>query len=143
VDDKGSIVEQVAEVSVESGRVRVLRVVCGADCGQIIHPGIVDAPMVGSVVTGLTAALCGDITLDRGRVVQSKFHDYEMLRMEEMPDVEVHMVDNGEAPGSVGEPGVPPIALAVTNVRFALTGTRSRCLTIRIDGFGIQSEAVG
>lgn len=137
------MVAQVAEVSVESGRVRVHRVVCVADCGQIIHPGIVDAPMVGSVVTGLMAVLYGDITLDRGRVVQSKFNDYKMLRMDEVPDLEVHRVDRGEAPGGAGEPGVPSIAPAVTNALFALTGTRIRSLPIRIDGLGTQSRAVG
>ena len=133
VENKGSIVAEVAEVSLEGGRVRVHRVYCAADCGQIIHPGIVDAQMVGSIVAGLTAALYGEITIEKGRVVQSNFHDYKMLRMNEMPDVEVHIVDSGEEPGAVGEPGVPPIAPAVTNALFALTGKRIRRLPIRTE----------
>ncbi len=141
VEDKGSIVAQVAEVSIENNRVRVHRVVCAADCGQIIHPGIVDAQMVGSVVTGLTAALYGEITLERGRIVQSNFHDYKMLRMDEMPNVEVHIIDSGEAPGGVGEPGVPPIAPAVTNALFALTGTRVRKLPIEAESLRDSSKA--
>ncbi len=132
VEDKGGIVAQIAEVSVEDNRVRVHRVWCAADCGQIIHPGIVDAQLVGSVVTGLTAALHGEITIDKGRVVQSNFHDYEMLRMEEMPEVEVHIVRSREEPGGVGEPAVPPIAPAVANALFALTGRRIRKLPIRL-----------
>ena len=140
VEDKGSIVAQVAEVSVEEGRVRVHRVCCIADCGQIIHPGIVDAQMVGSVVSGLTAALYGEITIEGGRVAESNFHDYKMLRMEEMPDVEVHIVDSGEAPGGVGEPAVPPIAPAVTNALFILTGNRIRRLPIRPEDLGAPSS---
>ena len=141
VEDKGSIVAQVAEVSVEEGRVRVHRVCCVADCGQIIHPGIVDAQMVGSVVSGLTAALYGEITIEGGRVAESNFHDYKMLRMEEMPDVEVHIVDSGEAPGGVGEPAVAPIAPAVTNALFVLTGNRIRWLPIRPEDLGARSSS--
>ncbi len=132
VEDKGGIVAQVAEVSVEAGEVRVHRVWCAADCGQIIHSGIVDAQLTGSIVTGLTAALYGEITIEEGRVVQSNFHDYPMLRMEGMPEVEVHIVRNEEEPGGVGEPAVPAIAPAVTNAIFALTGQRVRKLPIRL-----------
>jgi len=132
VEDKGGIVAMVAEVSVENGQVSVHRVSVAADCGQIIHPGIVDAQLTGSVVTGLTMALYGEITIDRGRVVQSNFHDYPMLRMNEMPEVEVHIVRNHEEPGGVGEPAVPAIAPAVANALFALTGTRIRKLPIRV-----------
>ncbi len=132
VEDKGGIVAQIAEVSVTDDRVRVHRVWCAADCGQIIHPGIVDAQLVGSIVTGLTAAFHGEITIEKGRVVQSNFHDYEMLRMDVMPEVEVHIVRNREEPGGVGEPAVPPIAPAVANAVFALTGQRIRKLPIRL-----------
>lgn len=131
VEDKGGIVAQIAEVSVADG-LRVHRVWCAADCGQIIHSGIVDAQLTGSIVTGLTAALYGEITIDEGKVVQSNFHDYEMLRMSDMPEVEVHIVRNREEPGGVGEPGVPPIAPAVVNAIFALTGQRLRKLPIRM-----------
>ena len=132
VEDKGGIVAQVAEVSVDDGEVRVHRVWCAADCGQIIHSGIVDAQLTGSIVTGLTMALFGEITIEEGRVVQSNFHDYDMLRMEGMPEVEVHVVRNEEEPGGVGEPAVPAIAPAVTNAIFALTGERVRKLPIRL-----------
>jgi CO/xanthine dehydrogenase Mo-binding subunit len=133
VEDKGSVVAEVAEVSFNAGRVRVHRVWCAADCGQVIHPRIVDQQMVGSIVTGLTMALYGEITLSRGRVVQGNFDDYEMLRIDEMPEVEVRILDSDEPPGGVGEPGVPPIAPAVTNALFALTGARVRSLPIRAE----------
>ncbi|MGD2070248.1 MAG: molybdopterin-dependent oxidoreductase [Gemmatimonadota bacterium] len=132
VEDKGGIVAQIAEVSVDGGRVRVHRVWLAADCGRIVHPGIVHQQMVGSVVAGLTAALYGEITLEDGRVVQSNFHDYRMLRMREMPTVDVRLVDSAEEPGGVGEPAVPPIAPAVANAVFALTGQRVRKLPIRL-----------
>ncbi|MDX1394832.1 MAG: xanthine dehydrogenase family protein molybdopterin-binding subunit [Gemmatimonadota bacterium] len=132
VEDKGGIVAQIAEVSVTDSRVRVHRVWCAADCGQIIHPGIVDAQLAGSIVTGLTTALHGEITIENGSVVQSNFHDYPMLTMDEMPEVEVHIVHSREEPGGVGEPGVPPIAPAVANAVFSLTGQRIRRLPIRL-----------
>ena len=141
VEDKGGIVAQIAEVSLGDDGVRVHRVWCVADCGQIIHPGIVEAQMSGSIVTGLTAALYGEITIDRGRVVQSNFHDYRMLRMGEMPEVVVHIVRNREAPGGVGEPGVPPIAPAVANAVFALTGQRIRRLPFATNGGRLSGEA--
>jgi isoquinoline 1-oxidoreductase beta subunit len=131
--DKGGYVAQVAEVSVERGRVRVHRVTCAVDAGQVIHTGIVEQQMVGSIVAGLTAALHGEITLDAGRVVQGNFDAYPMLVMRDMPEVDVHIVTSREEPGGVGEPGVPPIAPAVTNAIFALTGTRVRRLPIRAE----------
>lgn len=131
VNDKGGRVAQVAEVSLESGQVRVHRVTLVADCGQIIHPGIVEQQMVGGVVAGLTAALYGEITLADGRVEQGNFNDYPMLRMRAMPEVDVHVVESREEPGGVGEPGVPPIAPAVANALYALTGVRIRRLPIR------------
>ena len=132
LDDRGSLVVEVAEVSVEGNRVRVHKVTCAADCGQIIHPGIAEAQLSGSIVAGLTAALYGEITIEKGRVKQANFHDYQMLRMREMPDIRVHIVANHEEPGGVGEPAVPPLAPAVTNAIFALTGKRVRKLPIRL-----------
>jgi len=132
LDDRGSLVVEVAEVSVEGNRVRVHKVTCAADCGQIIHPGIAEAQLSGSIVAGLTAALYGEITIEKGRVKQANFHDYQMLRMREMPDIRVHIVTNHEEPGGVGEPAVPPLAPAVTNAIFALTGKRVRKLPIRL-----------
>jgi isoquinoline 1-oxidoreductase beta subunit len=135
VEDKGGRVAEVAEVSLENGRVRVHKVTCAADCGQIIHPGIVEGQMSGSIVAGLTAALYGEITIEKGRVKQGNFNDYPMLRMAEMPEIQVHIVQNHEEPGGVGEPGVPPIAPAVANALFALTGKRIRRLPIRAELF--------
>lgn len=132
VEDKGGIVAQIAEVSVEDGAPRVHRVWCAADCGQIIHPGIVEAQLSGSVVAGLTMALYGEITVEEGRIVQSNFHDYGMLRMGETPEIEVRILDSREEPGGVGEPGVPPAAPAVTNAIYAATGRRIRKLPIRL-----------
>jgi isoquinoline 1-oxidoreductase beta subunit len=141
VEDKGSVVAEVAEVSLDAGRVRVHRVWCAADCGQVIHPRIVDQQMVGSIVSGLTMALYGEITLARGRVVQGNFDDYEMLRIDEMPEVEVRILESDAPPGGVGEPGVPPIAPAVTNALFALTGARVRSLPIRTETLSAEAAA--
>jgi isoquinoline 1-oxidoreductase beta subunit len=126
-----SFAAQVAEVSVSpEGDVRVHRVVCAIDCGMHVNPSTIEAQMQGGVVYGLTAALNGAITIENGRVTQSNFHDYRMLRMAEMPVVEVYIVSSNEAPGGVGEPGTPPIAPAVCNAIFAATGKRIRKLPI-------------
>jgi len=126
-----SFVAQVAEVSVSpAGEVRVHRVVCAVDCGMYVNPDTVEAQMQGGIVFGLTAALKGAITIDKGRVQQGNFDDYEMLRMNEMPVVEVYIVPSTEAPGGIGEPGTPPIAPAVCNAIFAATGKRIRKLPI-------------
>jgi isoquinoline 1-oxidoreductase subunit beta len=130
----GSWAAEVAEVSVApDGTVRVHRVVCAIDCGLPINPDQIEAQMQGGIVWGLTAALRGEITLADGRVQQSNFHDYPMLRINEMPVIEVHIVPSQEAPGGVGEPGVPPLAPAVCNAIFAATGKRIRQLPIRAD----------
>lgn len=130
----GSFVAEVAEVSVSpKGKVRVHKVVCAVDCGPYVNPNTIEAQMQSGVVFGLTAALYGAITLKDGRVEQSNFHDYRMLRINEMPEVEVHIVQSKEKQGGIGEPGVPPIAPAVTNAIFALTGKRIRRLPINTD----------
>jgi isoquinoline 1-oxidoreductase subunit beta len=141
VMDKGGIVAQIAEVSIESGRIRVHRVTCAYDCGRVIHPGIVEAQVTGSIVGGLTAALYGEITIDKGRVAQGNFNDYPMLRMNEMPVVDVHIVPSEEEPGGAGEPALPPIAPAVANAVFALTGTRLRSLPLRPSA--VQTDGPG
>ena len=124
-------VAQVAEVSVDSdGAPHVHRVVCAVDCGPVVNPDIVEAQMQSAIVYGLTAALWGEITIDRGRVQQGNFNDYRMLRLAEMPQVEVHIVSSTDSQGGVGEPGTPPIAPAVCNAIFALTGKRVRKLPI-------------
>ena len=130
-ENKGTVVAQVAEVSIDGGKVRVHHVWCAVDAGQVIHPGIVHQQMSGAVAAGLTAALYQEITLADGRVVQGNFDTYKMMRIDEMPVVDVHIVKSGEPPGGVGEPGLPPIAPAVTNALFALTGTRVRSLPLR------------
>ena len=124
----------MAEVSVgKDGAVRVNRVVCAIDCGKVANPDTVRAQMESGIVFGLSAALHQAITLKDGRVEQGSFDDYPMLRMDEMPKVEVHIVQSSEPPGGVGEPGVPPIAPAVTNAIFAATGVRVRRLPIRAE----------
>jgi isoquinoline 1-oxidoreductase beta subunit len=127
----GSFVAQVAEVSFEEGEVRVHHVVCAIDCGKIVNPDTIAAQIEGAVAFGLSAALHGEITLERGRVQQSNFHDYPILRLYEMPRVEVHIMPSREKPGGLGEPGVPPVAPAVANALFAATGKRVRRLPIR------------
>ena len=128
----GSYVAEVAEVSVDKdGHVKVHRVVIACDCGQVVNPDTVAAQMEGGMVYGLTAALHGQITIKNGRVEQRNFYDYKMLRMNEMPKVEVHIMPSTEKHGGVGEPGTPPIAPAVVNAIFAVTGKRLRSLPIR------------
>ena len=128
----GSFVAQVAEVSLDPpGKVRVHRVVCAVDCGRVVNPNTVEAQMESGIVYGLSAALYGAITFKDGRVEQSNFNNYPVLRMNEMPNVEVYIMPSQEQPGGVGEPGVPPIAPAVTNALFAITGKRIRRLPIR------------
>ena len=126
-------VAEVAEISLDhkDGTVTVHRVVCAIDCGKVVNPLTIEAQMQGGIVYGLTAALKGEITLDHGRVQQGNFDDYQMLRINEMPAVEVRIVPSEEAPTGCGEPGVPPIAPAVCNAIFAATGKRIRKLPIR------------
>jgi isoquinoline 1-oxidoreductase beta subunit len=126
-----SYVAQVVEASVAKGAVRVHRVVCAVDCGLVINPDTVKAQMEGGIIFGLTAALKTEITLKDGRVEQGNFHDYQMLRIFESPEIEVHIVPSGENPTGVGEPGVPPVAPALANAIFAATGKRVRRLPIR------------
>ena len=126
-----SVCAQVAEVSVEpDGRVRVHRVVCAVDCGPAVNLGQIEAQMEGGVAYGLTAALYGEITIERGRVAQSNFHDYPLLRINDMPVVEAYVVPSTDRQGGIGEPSVPPTAPAVCNAIFAATGKRVRKLPI-------------
>jgi isoquinoline 1-oxidoreductase beta subunit len=122
----GSVVAQVAEVSVDAGKIRVHRVVCAVDCGLAVNPLSVAAQMESAIAFGLSAALHSALHLKDGRVQESNFHDYRQLRMNEMPAVEVHIVPSTERMGGIGEPGVPPIAPAVANAVAALTGQRLR-----------------
>ena len=127
-----SYVAEVAEVSIGADRIpRVHRVVCAVDCGRVVNPDGVRAQVESAVVYGLTAALHGEVTIEGGRVVQGNFDSYPMLRMREMPVVEVHMVDSTEDPTGIGEPGTPPIGPAVANAVYTLTGHRMRSLPLR------------
>lgn len=127
----GSYLAQVAEASRGAdGSIRVHRVHCVVDCGTVINPAIVRDQMIGAIIFGLTAALHGRIDIDEGRVVQSNFHDYPILRANEVPEISVDIVDSSEAPGGVGEPGLPPIAPAVANALYAATGERVRELPL-------------
>jgi isoquinoline 1-oxidoreductase beta subunit len=128
----GSYVAQVAEVSLQGGTPRVHRVVCAIDCGPVVNPLTVEAQMQSGIVYGLSAALHGAITFKDGRVEQSNFHDYPALRLDAMPVVEVHIVPSSDKMGGVGEPGTPPIAPAVGNALFALTGKRLRALPFKL-----------
>jgi isoquinoline 1-oxidoreductase beta subunit len=130
----GSFVAQVAEVSVsKEGKPRVHRVVCAIDCGPTVNPEGIRAQMESGIVFGLTAALYGEITFKEGKVQQSNFHNYPMLRMNEAPVVETHIVNTTDKMGGVGETGVPPIAPAVCNAIFSLAGKRVRRLPIRAE----------
>ena len=127
----GSYVAEVAEVSVgKDGTPHVHRVVAAVDCGMTVNPQTIARQIEGAIVYGLTAALYGRITHKDGRVEQGNFDTYPLLRMHEMPQVEVHILPSTEKPGGIGEPGTPPIAPAVVNAIFAATGKRIRSLPI-------------
>ncbi len=126
----GSIIAQVAEVSLVGGKPRVHRVVCAIDCGTVVNPGIVAQQMEGSVIFALTAALYGKIDIVEGVVQQTNFNHYPMLKLAEAPVVETHILPSLRPPSGVGEPGVPPLAPAVANAVFALTGKRHRSLPL-------------
>ena len=128
-------VAHVIEISVnrKERTLRVHRVVCALDCGRIVNPSSIDAQARSSIVYGLTAALHSAITIDRGRVQQHNFNDYKMLRFDEMPDVEVHIIPSELPPTGAGEFVLPPVAPALCNAIFAATGKRVRRLPVRAE----------
>jgi isoquinoline 1-oxidoreductase beta subunit len=126
----GSIVAQVAEVSLEQGQIRVHRVVCAIDCGTVVNPDTVAQQMESSVIYGLSAALFGRIDIVGGEVQQSNFPSYPMVTLSQAPKVQTHIVPSTRHPAGVGEPAVPPLAPAVANALFALTGKRLRALPL-------------
>jgi isoquinoline 1-oxidoreductase beta subunit len=127
----GSYLAQVAEVEVsKAGDVRVHRVVCAVDCGQVVNPDTVKAQIEGGIIFGISGALWGEVTLEKGRIQQSNFHDYRVMRIDETPAIEVILVRNGERPGGIGEPGTAVTAPAIANAVFAATGKRIRKLPI-------------
>jgi len=128
----GTIVAQVAEVSVgDDGRARVEKVWCAADPGEVIHPDGFAAQLEGGIIYGLTAALYGEISIDKGRVVEKNFGDYPMVRMADAPAIRIEVIESGARTGGAGEPGTPPTAAAVANAVFAATGQRIRSLPLR------------
>src|SRR3989440_520056 len=128
----GSYLAEVAEVEVsKAGELRVHRIVCAVDCGTVINPDTVKAQIEGGVNFGISGALWGEITLKNGRVEQSNFNNYRVLRMNEAPTIEVHLVRNLEAPGGIGEPGTSVTGPALANAVFAATGKRIRRLPLQ------------
>ena len=130
----GSYVAQVAEVSQDNLAIRVHRVVCAVDCGIAVNPQSIAAQMESCITFGLGFTLHSKLTFKDGQVVQSNYHDYQVLRLNEMPVVEVHIVPSSDKPGGIGEAGVPPMAPAVANAVFALTGQRLRELPLQLSG---------
>lgn len=132
----GSIVAEVAEVSMDAdNRPLVHKVTCAIDCGWAVNPDTVEAQIESGIIFGLTAAMYGEITIENGRVKQGNFPDYEMVRMATAPEIEVHIIESGEELGGLGEPATPPIAAAVTNAIYILTGERVRELPIKNHDF--------
>jgi isoquinoline 1-oxidoreductase beta subunit len=127
----GTYMAQVAEISLGTdGRVKVHRVVCAVDCGQTVNPDTVMAQVEGSIVFGLSAALWGEINLQNGRVRQTNFDTYRVVRMSEMPRIDTYIVESAEAPGGIGEPATALIAPALANAIYAATGKRLRSLPL-------------
>jgi isoquinoline 1-oxidoreductase beta subunit len=131
----GSIVGEVAEISLTDKKIKVEKVYCVIDCGKTVNPGIIESQMQSGIVYGLTAALYGEITVKEGKIMQSNFPNYQMVMMNTMPHIEVHIIDSDEQPGGVGEPGTPPIAPALTNAIFAASGERIRSLPLSTKGY--------
>jgi isoquinoline 1-oxidoreductase subunit beta len=123
-------IAQVAEISVTEGVLEVHKITCVVDCGQMVNPRIVESQIESGIVFGLSAALWGEVTLVGGRVQQTNFNSYRLLRANEMPVIDVHLVDSDAAPGGIGEPGVAPVAPALCNAIFRATGRRLRSLPI-------------
>jgi isoquinoline 1-oxidoreductase beta subunit len=127
----GTIVAQVVEIEIIDNSLKVHRVVCAADPGFAFHPDGFEAQMESGIVYGLTAALYGEITIENGAVVQSNFHDYQMVRMNESPRIETYIINSDNWPGGGGEPSTPGIAPALANAIFDATGLRIRELPIK------------
>ncbi len=128
-----SYVAEVAEVSVDkqSGSVKVHKVTCAVDCGSTVNPEIVSAQMMGGITMGLSAALKEKVEIANGGIRSENFSDYKLLRMKEAPEVDIHIVTGGEKLGGIGEPGVPPVAPAVANAVFKISGVRIRQLPMK------------
>jgi isoquinoline 1-oxidoreductase beta subunit len=127
-----SHIAQVAEISVTGGVLKVHKITCVVDCGQMVNPRIVESQIESGIVYGLSAALWGDITLHAGQVRETNFHTYRVLRFDEMPELDMHLIPSEAAPGGIGEAAVPPVAPAICNAVFAATGKRLRRLPIAL-----------
>jgi isoquinoline 1-oxidoreductase beta subunit len=140
----GSIVAEVAEVSMDTNNKPVVhKVTCAIDCGWAVNPDTAEAQVESGIIFGLSAALYGEITIEKGRVANGNFPDYEMVRMATAPEIDVHIVESGEALGGLGEPSTPPIAAAVTNAIYILTGQRVRELPISKHDFSRSTPVAG
>ncbi|MEX0964560.1 MAG: molybdopterin cofactor-binding domain-containing protein [Pseudohongiellaceae bacterium] len=140
----GSIVAEVAEVSLDANnRPVVHKVTCAIDCGWAVNPDTAESQVEGGIIYGLTAALYGEITIENGRVAQNNFPDYEMVRMADSPEIDVHIIESGEALGGLGEPATPPIAAAVSNGLYILTGQRVRELPLKNHDFSRSTPIAG
>ena len=126
----GSFFAMVVDVTVDQGEVTVNRVVCAVDCGMVVNPNTIEAQVQGGIIFGITAALYSEITIKDGRVEQNNFTDYRMLRIDQTPGIEVHIVKSTEAPGGIGEPGTAALAPALANAIYAATGKRLRQLPV-------------
>ncbi|BFM14851.1 xanthine dehydrogenase family protein molybdopterin-binding subunit [Maricurvus nonylphenolicus] len=128
----GSRVAQVVELSVNGGSIEIHKILCVIDCGRVVTPDNVRAQMESSIIFALTAALYGSIDIESGAVKQSNFHDYPLLRLDQTPEIEVHLIDSDESPAGVGEPGLPPVAPAIANALYSATGKRFRTLPLTL-----------
>jgi isoquinoline 1-oxidoreductase subunit beta len=125
-----SHIAQIAEVSIQGGQLKIHKITCVIDCGQTVNPRIVESQLESGIIYGLSAALWGEVTLRGGRVRQKNFNDYRVLRLNEVPELDIHIIPSDAAPGGIGETAVPPVAPAVCNAVFAATGQRLRSLPI-------------
>jgi isoquinoline 1-oxidoreductase subunit beta len=128
----GTYVAQVAEVSVKN-KIKVHKVFCAVDCGQVVNLNGAETQVEGAIIDGLGVALYGELTIKNGETVQKNFHEYNLIRIPDAPDIEVKFIENNIDPMGLGEPGLPPIAPAVCNAIFAATGKRIRKLPVTLD----------
>lgn len=136
----GSIVAHAAEVSIgDDGMPRVHKVTCAVDCGEAINPDNIESQIESAIIYGMTGAFFGEITVDGGQVVEGNFPEYEMVRLADVPEIEVYIIESGATMGGIGEPGLPPTAPAITNAVFALTGQRVRQLPLKNYDFTVSA----